>query len=421
MDVERTISSIVVLIIRNHLFYGHILCQLPRIYTTSIPTMAVGRAKGGCSISLFINPEYVESIFKEHGREKATNHVHQVLLHEIMHVIFRHLYIDKPDKNKLAIACELSVNSYIDRTKLVEMGTFPEDFKLKPKLSVEEYYNLLKFPESKKIKITIGGGGGSGKNDNSDGSSGKETGDDKNTITIYLQDSHDKWEEIKDDKISQILVSDIVRKAKELTERKGQWGNIPGEIREAVGDMLETREQMISWETALRDFIASSSETLLDYTNKRYSKRYGTRPGTKKEDVLDLAIGIDTSGSISNDDLEVFFSELYWISRQNVKITVFECDTEIGREYPFEDWDPNLPLYGGGGTDLEPVIKEASARKFDALIYFTDAYAPQVREEYRIPTLLVVKDGGSQRRKSEMPCKCNIVFHVGEDGSVTVE
>ena len=68
-------------------------------------------------------------------------------------------------------------------------------------------------------------------------------------------------------------------------------------------------------EVVLKDFIASSSENVLDYTMKRKSKRYDTRPGTKKDDVLNVAIGIDTSGSIDEEMLKMFFNELRWIDK----------------------------------------------------------------------------------------------------------
>ncbi|MBO4631032.1 MAG: hypothetical protein J5858_03830 [Lentisphaeria bacterium] len=52
---------------------------------------------------------------------------------------------------------------------------------------------------------------------------------------------------------------------------------------------------------------------------------------------------------------------------------------------PFRVFDGSVK--GRGGTDLEPVFKEASERHFDALIYFTDAFAPKVKENYSIPVL----------------------------------
>lgn len=439
MDVEHAVNSAIIHILRDNMFYGHIICQLPKVYTNTVDTFAVGKIKGGCLISLFINPEYIEEKYRQYGSDKAFNHICQVIHHEILHVIFKHLWIDKPNKTKLMIACECSVNSYIDRTKLLDKCVFAEDFGLPRKLGVEEYYNKLNIPEAKTFKIVVGEGKDKWNKDNSIGSNSiggddskkdsskksktkeKEKENASEEITVYVQDPHDKWEEIKNDKVSQILLNDIIRKAKELAEKSNQWGKVPSEIRETVCNMLEIQEEKISWETALRDFISSSSETLLDHTNKKVSKRFGTRPGTKKEDKLKLAIGIDTSGSISTENLKMFFSELYWISKQNVDITVFECDCQIGREYPFEDWDETENISGGGGTNLEPVIKETSDRKFDALIYFTDAYAPKIETDYNIPILLVVTECGFLRKKEEMPCKCNMMFHIQENGDIIVE
>lgn len=412
--VERVINSAIIQILKANPFYGHVVCQMPKIYTQSVPTLAVGRRKGDILISLYINPKYIEDVYERApSKQAAFTHVMEVLKHEIFHTVFRHLFIKKPNRKKLQLACELSANSYICRENLLDKGVFPKDYKLQDCLGVEEYYNLL--PNDESVEDPKGPGDGNGSDDrdeNSDGSSSNHS----------LLDSHDGWNNIAGNKSDEIILKDILRKAKESAQRCNKWGAVPGSIRDEIDKFISHEEQLISWQTALKDFIASSSENVLDYTNKRKSKRYGTRPGTKKDDVLNLAIGIDTSGSISSEDLKMFFSELYWISKSGAKITVFECDMTIGKEYPFEDLDLSK-ISGGGGTDLEPVIKEASKRKFDALIYFTDAFAPKIVEDYRIPVLMVVTEYNEENHipKSELPYPCKMAFYVGKNKKIRVE
>ena len=50
-------------------------------------------------------------------------------------------------------------------------------------------------------------------------------------------------------------------------------------------------------------FVASCAESVLDYTVKRISRRYGTRPGTRKGDVLNIAVAVDTSGCFVGNTL----------------------------------------------------------------------------------------------------------------------
>jgi len=155
-------------------------------------------------------------------------------------------------------------------------------------------------------------------------------------------------------------------------------------------------------------------ESNLDYTIKRRSRRYGTRPGTKKVDVLNLAIGIDTSGSISNEQLMMFFNELYWIDKNGANITVFECDTQIHREYPYSQFDGNIS--GRGGTDLEPVLERVSNDKFDALIFFTDFYTSEIKKNYGIPCLWVLSECSMSRE--EFPYKWGHFIKVNHDGTI---
>ena len=125
----------------------------------------------------------------------------------------------------------------------------------------------------------------------------------------------------------------------------------------------------------------------------------------------------DTSASIDQDSLKMFFSEIQWIAKGNSNVTVFECDAQIQREYSFREFDGSVK--GRGGTDLEPVFKEASERHFDALIYFTDAFAPKVKENYSIPVLLVVNNSYFNGQKEAIPYPADIVFQViGENVEV---
>lgn len=389
MNVERIIRNVIVAILREQPFYGHIISQLPKVYTNKIPTLAVGKASSeGLLINLYINPDYVEQIYSQTSREQAFNHFVEVVKHEILHIVFQHLYIKKPDTERQKIAMELSVNSYINTQNLVCKGIYPEDYNFPSKLGFEEYYKLL--PQS-------------------------PLAPEENQ---YL-DSHDLWNNLDEKESSKLLLKDIIKKAAEAAQNTSQWGNLPSEIREQIGSFLEQKEEMIPWQTVLKNFVSSSSESILGYTNKRISRRYKTRPGTFKEETLNLAIGIDTSGSVDLRTIETFFNELYWISRNNVEITVFECDCKIRKEYPFKHWQGN-EISGRGGTDLEPVFKEAAKRRFDALIYFTDGEAPTITTDYNIPTVFVISGRSYHKNRETLPYKADIVFRAYNESNIEI-
>ena len=49
------------------------------------------------------------------------------------------------------------------------------------------------------------------------------------------------------------------------------------------------------------------------------------------------------------------------LKKVNGYVHIYECDTEIKRDYPFKKYDGNFT--GRGGTNLEPVLKKSFRRK----------------------------------------------------------
>ena len=146
---------------------------------------------------------------------------------------------------------------------------------------------------------------------------------------------------------------------------------------------------------------------------RKRSKRFGTRPGIKKFEKLKLAIGIDTSGSISNEQLNLFLNELKWIEKEGGYVHIYECDTEIKRDYPFKKYDGNFT--GRGGTNLEPVLKRVSEEKYDALIFFTDFYTPKIETNYHIPTLWVLSENNMEKEEFPYLFPGNVYIRIKDD------
>lgn len=391
-------------------FYGHILVQLPKFYLEkkdnqyAIPTLGVGKdGKEEMLVKMYIVEEYVKEVYGEYKHTVAFTHLMEVIKHEIIHIVFNHLSIDMPDKARAAAAADLSVNSYCEKDNFVfkidpksgqkiSQGLFPEDYSLPPKKSFIFYYNQLLNNKKFKKQCQEGAFGVGG-------------------LFSDVVSSHEMWKKALEDPMLKEMVKDLVRKSAKLCRETKNWGNTPAEMIEQIDELVKLDHAILPWQSILRLFCASAMESNLDYTMKRRSKRFGTRPGTKKEDVLNLAIGIDTSGSISNEQLKMFFNELYWMSKNGAIITVFEADTEITREYPYAQFDGKVR--GRGGTDLEPILREVADRKFDALIYFTDFYAPKISKNYGVPVLWVLSECDLNRE--DYPYDWGQYIHIDRD------
>lgn len=372
-DAKKTVMCGIIDLIRHKVFYGHILQQLSKVYlggpNAKLPTMAVGKQKDDLLIKLYINQDWLanEIFGKAKSEDQAWGFLLGALEHETLHVVFDHLNLKFSDRLRGNVAVDLVVNSCIDKDKLIEAAMLPDMFGFPPHKSSFWYYQQLKDNKQFQNMCAKGQFGVEG-------------------MFSDAVKSHDMWEEAASDPILKDIVKDIVRQAKELCNK--DYGNVPAEVIEQIGDILKTRKPIIPWNKVLRTFVASATESDLDYTMKRVSKRFGTRPGTRKEDVLELAVAIDTSGSISDTQLKVFMNEIYWIYKNGAHIQMLECDCAITKQYRYKGkW--NGQITGRGGTDLEPVLKEVEGQ-YDALIYFTDFYAPVINHKYQMPILWVL-------------------------------
>lgn len=374
-QLKKQVTYSVVDLVRFSPFYGHIIQQLIRVYisgkTAKIPTMAVGKQSSDLLLRLFVNLDFIEELIRKYCKpndpEQGYRFIVGCLEHEVLHLIFNHLTLKFTDRTRGNVACDLSVNSYINENKLPPGALYPTQFELQPKKAAFWYYvHLQDNPKYKKML--------------KDGAFGTE-----GQFCDALE-SHGTWKEAASDPIVGDFIKDIVRKSKDLCSKS--YGNTPQDLVNQLDGLLKTKKPIVPWGRVLRCFCANAMESRLDYTMKRISKRYGTRPGTRKEDVLNLAVGVDTSGSISDYQLKVFFNEIRHIWKNGAQITVYECDADVQAVYKFKG-KFNGEVHGRGGTAFEPVL-EAVERKYDALIYFTDFYGPSPSRRYNIPILWVL-------------------------------
>ena len=76
--------------------------------------------------------------------------------------------------------------------------------------------------------------------------------------------------------------------------------------------------------------------------------------------------GIDTSGSISDIEINKFMSEINGIinSYPNLKCKLWYADSECYGPYNIDSLDSIPKPKGGGGTDFEPFFEEIEKEKY---------------------------------------------------------
>jgi predicted metal-dependent peptidase len=117
---------------------------------------------------------------------------------------------------------------------------------------------------------------------------------------------------------------------------------------------------------------------------------------------VNVVIAVDTSGSITDEEMREFVSEVDTLKSQvNARVLLHACDERLDEHGPwtFEPWEAfSLPasLCGGGGTDFRPVFEWVERDRIhpDVLVYFTDAEGefPSAAPQY--PVIWLVKGKG---------------------------
>ena len=105
-------------------------------------------------------------------------------------------------------------------------------------------------------------------------------------------------------------------------------------------------------------------------------------PGMKNDELIDIAVAIDTSGSIGEKMLKDFLSEIAGIMEQfsAYRIHVFTFDTDVYNPQQFDSENlDDITSYepqGGGGTDFDAIFKYLKDEQIEPkrLVVFTDGY-----------------------------------------------
>lgn len=138
----------------------------------------------------------------------------------------------------------------------------------------------------------------------------------------------------------------------------------------------------VRWQDELRVCLRSSARD--DFTYRKFSRRFIGRkmymPSLHSDAIGGLAIGFDTSGSVSSAMAQQLAAEIQGIV-DDVNpdwVEVVYCDSKIGGTQRFERGEMlDIKPVGGGGTRFRPVFdyladKHAGGDKVAALIYLTD-------------------------------------------------
>jgi predicted metal-dependent peptidase len=150
---------------------------------------------------------------------------------------------------------------------------------------------------------------------------------------------------------------DEIRQAVLQAAQSAGSGNIPSGVKRLINELTKP---VVNWRELLQQQIQSTIKDDFSWLkpNRRGWHMDAVMPGMKPGTQIDVCIAIDTSGSIGENDIKAFLSEIRGImeSYDEYTIQVWSFDTDIYNHQTFSsDNMERIETYqpmGGGGTDF---------------------------------------------------------------------
>lgn len=420
-QAQEELSRSIIQLLLKEPFFGHLLGGVVRTASAATPTVAVALTSQG--LQLRVNPDFFCKELKSKDERIA------VVKHEALHLLFKHVFRMKDGRHRdpylFNIACDLVVNQFVKPWPLpdsaVTLDTFP-DMELPPDQTANHYYDRLNALRDELEKR------GSGDRDG-DSKDYSKTQAPRSAATLdrmlrgrtSWHSDHGSWGERSgvSEGLEKAIETEIERILTNAKDRTGprQWGSLPGRIKQLVDSILEKRKPKVDWRRALRLFAASSRRTRIVSTTRKESKRYAefagwvrhgvqhvdqthaekrVAQGIKVKRFQRMAVVVDTSGSVRDHEVELFFSEIHGMWRQGAELTVIECDAAVQHVWEYRGKLPSV-LHGRGGTAFDPAfqwMRQQRSVRWDGCIYLTDggAAAPSLKPPCKL-MWVVTHDG----------------------------
>ena len=370
MKIEKAYKK---LLIENP-FYGLFLLGLSKVIDKSVETACV--RKRGINCELVINPEYWETL----------DDIQQLNLiqHEIYHIVFQHMFMTPFFKNHevLNVAADCEVNSYLQN--LDDTWIVPSMFNAESKLGTKVYYDIIM--NQTPPPSPQGGGGSNSSNGLPD-----------------TKDDHSSWDkEFKEcsDAEKQLIQNQINSQIKTAAEQTMKMrGTIPAEMKAIVDELFKPKPRVFDWKAYFRRMLGSIYDINIKKTRRKESIRFPGAAGIKHKKKVSILVAVDTSGSVNDEELKDFFSEITYIYKAGARITILECDAAISANYEYTGkWTGKV--HGRGGTDFQPVIDyyRKNIKDYAALVYFTDGEC-SIPNNVPRDTIWVITSAGDHKKE----------------------
>lgn len=319
-------------------FFTAVCFSLKQKIDFSIPTAATD------GLSIYYNPAFFLSLPTSSNNNQQLG----VVVHETLHVAYLHML----RATGLNMDVFNQAADHVINLQIIKAGFHLPDWVLKDErfegMSTEQVYKILMREK---------------KENPGDGQPNPMGGD-------LLPSPKGETPESVKKKVEQILVQAGIRARQE----KAPPGSIPGDLQIAIDKLTNPK---LPWQRILQRYVKAQAKE--DYSWRRPNRRYFPEhilPSMYSERLIDLAIAVDTSGSVADHEFSHMVGEIASIFKmmKPERMTLLQFDIRLHTETRIKSIRELLACQftGRGGTMVEPIMDWAEKHKPQVMLVFTD-------------------------------------------------
>ena len=336
-------------------------------------------------MNVYFNPEYIKQ-----NEQFVEGDILECVMHAAMQHVGRKKYRNNEKWNE---ACDLSIRPLVHQYFKQHPALMAQDGRF-PDKAAEEIYELLETQEQKQKGKGQGGKGKPEGQEKGENGAGEQPGG------MVDPDPQDQEE-------AEAAAKQWARSVSNAMEKATKAGNMPGNIKRLIEELLPADK--LDWRDIIRDMsrdAKSKNARSWSRANRRRNGQDGepVMPGFADDNIYNLVICFDVSGSVSQEMLRNMKSEVASVMDQDLinQATLIAVDTRpqsievVTNGDGVANWHPK----GGGGTDFRSamqLIKEEYGQSI-GLLFLTDLETSSFGEEPPFPVVWVNFSPGNRAK-----------------------
>ena len=387
-DKSQALATAIYETSKTHPFIGSVLQCLTITYSHQLPTAGILFNTDAKRWDMLVNPFFFCKKLNAVQRKA-------VLIHELSHITHKHplrvpfLKISARKRMLMNIAADMAINQFIkdlpsgcQSCPPVDSGQpcsnemcpgrcidvkdyYDVDTKTNNKIpwpvnqTMEGYYERLirRFDDPDKNNGDGDGNAGGGAN----------TSDLPQTIDEHMWDGAAEEKDVLD------ATEELVKRA--MIKARLSYDELPGHVKELLEDIKSRRAELNYKALIMSAMKKHAAGHDRKHTWNRKSKRFGFKaPGTKVGELPKLELYLDTSGSVSVEELNEFLEivdQFLKVGARKCNISFFHTDLYGRQSYKIGTKIDRSQIQSGG-TDLTKTLNDIFMRRGDLSIIITD-------------------------------------------------